>query len=372
VPDVATAISNVRVFDGESIGRARTVFVDNGLIVADSPVTQTFDGAGGVLLPGLIDAHVHVEDRSALEQLLTYGVTTVLDMASPRPQVTDALRAVPGLPQVLCAGLPASAPGGLHTKRMGFPPSSAVTGPADAARFVSDRVADGSDYVKIIVEDPRMPRTADLPLDTISALVLAAHAAGLKAIAHAVTSTAVRLASDAGVDVITHAPVNRSLTADEALALASRGAALIPTLTMMRGTAETIGRQRMFRVLRRLNIAPPVEYANARASVAVSVAAGLTVIAGTDANVEPGAPWHPAYGSALHEELALLVDAGLTPVEAIAAATKVPAEFFGLRDRGAITVGRRADLMLVDDDPTDDIALLRNVRAVWLGGDKVR
>ena len=71
------------------------------------------------------------------------------------------------------------------------------------------------------------------------------------------------------------------------------------------------------------------------------------------------------------DELGLLVDAGLTPTEAIRSATALPARTFGLNDRGVIAAGRRADLLLVDGEPTADIGAIRNVRAVWIAGARV-
>jgi len=121
-------------------------------------------------------------------------------------------------------------------------------------------------------------------------------------------------------------------------------------------------------VLRGLRIAPPVEFGHARGSVRAAHAAGVTILAGTDANNERGAPYRPVHGVALHDELALLVDAGLSPAEALRSATASPAEIFGLRDRGVIGAGRRADLVLVDGDPTADIGAVRRIREVWIGG----
>jgi imidazolonepropionase-like amidohydrolase len=368
-----TSIIDVRVFDGTGFTGPTTVQIDGETItsIGGPPIGATIDGHGGALLPGLIDAHVHVDDVAALKALLASGITTALDMANQQPEITRSLREQPGLPHLLGAGIPASAPNGSHTRRMGFRADSAVDGADDAARFVADRVREGSDYIKIIVEDPRMPGTASLPPATIAALVVAAHGAGLLTVAHAVTSTAYGLAADAGVDVITHAPLDRGLTSAEASALAGRDAAILPTLTMLRGTVEVVTAQRSFRVLRRLRIAPPVEYANARASVATAAAAGLTIIAGTDANADAGAPFHPVHGSSLHDELELLVDAGLTPIEALTAATATPARVFGLADRGVLEAGRRADLVLVTGDPSTDIRATRAVSDVWLGGQHI-
>jgi imidazolonepropionase-like amidohydrolase len=366
-------IENVRVFDGTAAGGLSSVVIDGAMIVGGPAPADAdrYDGAGGVLLPGLIDAHVHVDSRDQLAACLRHGISTVIDMGARAIAPLDALRAAPGLPGLLRAGVPASAPGGMHTAKLGFPPSSAVAGPADAARFVADRVAEGSDFIKVIVEDPRMPGTAALPPETIAAITTVAHQAGLRVVAHVVTTAALWLAADAGVDALTHAPVNRALTAADAATLAARGVVLIPTLVMMRGTTRAIGSKPGFRALRLLRIAPPVEFGHSRDSVAAAHAAGITILAGTDANDEGGAPAHPAHGSALPEELELLVAAGLTPAEAIAAATSGPAAFFGLSDRGAIAAGKRADLLLVRDDPTADIAAVRSVAALWVAGIRV-
>jgi imidazolonepropionase-like amidohydrolase len=370
----STVFTNVGVFDGTGVSPLRTLIVRDGLITDDAvgPAdAETVDGNGGVLLPGLIDSHVHIDTRSDLEQCARAGVTTVLDMATRDLAALDSLRDPTALPTVLRAGMPASAPGGTHTKKMGFAGSSAVTSEADAARFVADRAREGVDYIKVIVEDPRMPGTKALPAPILVAIAAAAHARELLVVAHAVTSAALRLADAAGVDVITHAPLDRALRAEEAAALAERGAVLVPTLVMMRGVSEAVGRKLMFRLLRRFRIAPPVEYAHARGSVAAARKAGLTILAGTDANNEAGVPFNPRHGSSLADELGLLVDAGLTPAAAIRSATASPASTFGLNDRGAIAAGLRADLILVDGDPTLDIAAIRNVRGVWIAGARV-
>jgi imidazolonepropionase-like amidohydrolase len=80
-----TALTNVRVFDGRELSQPRTVVIDGGVIRTDDSGAQVLDVAGAVLLPGLIDAHIHLHGRDTLEQLCSYGVTTGLDMGSGRP-----------------------------------------------------------------------------------------------------------------------------------------------------------------------------------------------------------------------------------------------------------------------------------------------
>lgn len=91
-------IENARVFDGTGLTPPRPVHIDRGRIVA-GPVwgARTIDAGGGALLPGLIDTHVHVETHAALESCAHWGVTTALDMATPRPRETLPLRHRDGL-----------------------------------------------------------------------------------------------------------------------------------------------------------------------------------------------------------------------------------------------------------------------------------
>lgn len=278
-------------------------------------------------------------------------------------RLTDSLRHRPALADIRGVGNPASAPGGIQTTRMGMPASSAVTGPADAARFVAERVSEGADYIKVIVEDPRRMGDAALNVATIAALVEAAHQAGLKTIAHVTTLVALINAAEAGIDILTHAPLDAEVDDNLARSLATRGIVSVPTLTMMHAVASLSGR---------LPTHGTIAYAHAQATVSALHRAGVTILAGTDANQAPASPAQIQHGEALHDELGLLVEAGLTPIEALHAATSVSAEIFGFTDRGVISAGRRADLLLIEGDPTQDIAATRAIRGVWVAGVQVR
>lgn len=366
---VATLISNVRVFDGTGLTEPRSVALDDGLITETAPPdARTVDGDGGVLLPGLIDTHVHVETIAELEASVRWGVTTALDMATPHPDKTLPLRHTAGVADLFSAGYPAVAPGATAITKMGYPEQIGVVEPAAADRFVAARVHDGVDYLKIIVEDPRQPGTRALSPQTVTALVDAAHHHGIKAVAHVTTDTTYRIALDAGADVVTHVPMQSVLSGG----LRRAGLTASPTLVMMHGICERLNRRRLVRILSALHIMPRLEYANARDSVRRLHEAGVPIMAGSDANADPTTPFSPPHGESLHTELELLVDAGLTPVEALRAATGRAAEVFGLADRGAVEPGRRADLLLVDGDPTADIRATRRITGVWVGGARVR
>ena len=363
----AIAITQVKVFDGNALTEERTVVIDNGVISNATTANTTVAGQHGTLLPGFIDSHVHLASLAQLEQGTQWGCTTMLDMGSQSMEVTNSLRHQHGLADIRGAGNLACAPGGTQITRMGYPASCAVTGPADANRFVAERVADEADYIKVIVEDPRIMGSAALDVATIAALVEAAHKAGLKAIAHVTTIAALRNAAEAGVDILTHAPLDADVDDNLARSLAMQGVVSVPTLIAMRTVASIT---EMTERLRAHGV--DVDYAHARSTVTAFHRAGITILAGTDAYQGPAAPASIPYGEAFHDELGLLIAAGLTPIEALRSATVLPAEYFGFTDRGVIEAGRRADLLLIDGDPTQDIAATRAIQHVWVAGVQVR
>ena len=356
----ATAITNTRVFDGHSLSAPTTVVIQPDGRIGDGSADAVVGAAvvnaeGTVLLPGLIDCHMHLKGRESLETLATYGVTTGLDMATWPASQFQSLRGLRGVADFRTAGMAATSQGSTHSRIPTYPDVALVDSPDKAERFVEVQVADGVDYIKII---------ADLPgptQDVLDALVAAAHARGLKVIAHAALYEAVRMSLAAGADIITHAPLDRALDDATAETMLAQGTVFIPTLTMMKGVAANLTAAGV----------PGVSYAHAHESTRAMHAAGVPVLAGTDAYIGSFTRASPPYGESMHDELALLVDAGLSTAEALRAATSTAAHAFSLDDRGAITPGLRADLVLVDGDPLTDIAAARRVLRVWCGGIEV-
>jgi imidazolonepropionase-like amidohydrolase len=389
----AVLIRNARLFDGERIFDHRDVLVANGLIsrveatgIAAPSGAIVVDGTGRTLLPGLIDSHVHLSDSAAadLRQALSLGVTTVLDMwtGGPRYERIKALRDAdaPDVAAVRTAGTGATAPGG-HPSQMGGPPFPTISDSSEADAFVSARIAEGSDFIKMIHDDlaPHYAARPTLDRRTLAALATAAHARGKLAVAHTGNETQARTAIEAGADGLVHLFVAASVSPDFADFVARRGAFVIPTLTILRmicgepsgaavmadsllGPYVRPGLRPMMTMNRRSANAPPSCEGTAEAIRAL-VARGVPVLAGTDAPA-PG----QTYGASLHRELELLVQTGLTPTQALVAATSVPARAFRLGDRGRIAPGLRADLVLVEGDPTANILHTRRIVSVWKGG----
>lgn len=368
-----TAFTDVRVFDRGALGASTTVVIEGGVIRGDTSTAgaTVIDAHGATLLPGLIDTHVHAKTRAQLEAARAAGVTTVIDLGSPDLDVLRGLQHLPGLPTLKSAGHSASAPGSTFIEKMGMPAKSGVDGPGDAKRFVTERKAEGSDYIKILIEDPKFPGAKPLSTETVAAIVEAAHDADLLTIAHVVSAYTLRSALVARVDVVTHAALGGELDAETKALIAANGTVIIPTLGMMHGVVETIGSRFMMKVVGAVVPAARMKYRFAETTVRAFRDAGSLVLVGTDANDDHGAPYQVPFGEGVHDELRRLVAAGLSAAEALEGATSHAATVFGLHDRGRVAAGLRADLVLIDGDPTVDIAAVGQIRGVWIGGARV-
>jgi imidazolonepropionase-like amidohydrolase len=393
-----TTIAGARVFDGTDALGVATVTVEGGVVTDVRPGTGDgdVDGRGLTLLPGLIDAHVHLRGAGNLGQDLRHGVTTVLDMFSAPPQFTAMLRGRAATrtdeADLRSSGLMAGAVDGWPAVIVPPDPSGwrmpGLSGPGDAEQFVAHRVGEGSDYVKVFVENSADVTRPTLSPETVAAVCAAARAHELLTVAHAPTRWAFRTAIDAGVDVLTHVPLDGPI--DDADL--RPGLVVCPTLAMMRARADARSTDDLLadpRLLAGLdpevvaalragdrghlpvNDAPGVSYEHAAANVARLVEAGAVILAGTDANDVPGHAAAVVHGASMHLELELLARAGLTARDVLRAATSVPAEVFGLTDRGRIAPGQRADLLLVAGDPLADVTATRDVRGVWRTGHRL-
>jgi len=387
----ATLVRDVRVFDGKAVHERRSVLFDDARIV-DADVrgptpagARIVEGAGRTLLPGLIDAHTHAFRQFDLPVL--FGVTTQIDMFSAVPVMQDAKRSMAagrhaGQADLFSAGVLATAPGG-HGTQFGVPIPTLST-PGEAQAFVDDRITEGSDFIKIVLEAGGHGAGAMKSLDiaTATALIEAAHRRGKLAVVHVSTEKDARAALDAGADALVHLFLGAApdATAVDSLArLAKRkNAFVIPTFTVMESMAGVrgddllgdadlaalVGREGATTLKARYGQqAQPQLLAMPKAVTAALARAGVPILAGTDAG-NAGT----LYGISMHRELAALVEAGLTPAAALAAATSAPAAAFRLGRRGCIATGCKADLLLVEGDPTRDITATRRIVEVWKDG----
>ncbi|KAI1418163.1 putative hydrolase [Hypoxylon sp. FL1857] len=360
-----TIIKHVRVFDGEAISGPKTVVIEGSSIgddaLADDPdpsATAMVDGTGCTLLPGLIDCHVHIRDEAQLAACATYGVTTVCDMACMPLEKYQKLRAAKGPTTWLSSSLPAYEENSRHGKLFkftGITPDHAVHNTDEAVKFVQDRIDEGVDYIKVIADAPGHDQAV------LNKIQGEAQKHGKMTVAHTAHYEAFERGVRAGFDILTHVPMDEVLDDYIVGKMASQKTIAVPTLSMMQRMAESwvmwgiswfSGRSYNFQV--------------ALDSVAAMHNAGVPILAGTDANDSGIFTIVP--GQSLHHELELLVRAGLTPLEALRAATSLAARHFNLQDRGRIAPGLRADLVLVEGKPDEDIRAAQKISRVWSGG----
>jgi len=387
------ALSNARIFDGESVHEQATLVIRDGRIDAlrlDDALPEeadVIDIAGGTLLPGLIDAHVHAFN-SARKDALRFGVTTVLDMFRP-PFDLDQTRAQRGALErtdqadLYSAGFLATADGG-HGTQYGIEVPT-LSDPDQADAWVEARLSEGSDYIKIVIESGAAwgGHLPTLDAATVQALVRATHARGEMAVAHVSTQAAARIAVEAGVDGLVHLFADEPLDPALAATLVEKDVFVIPTTTVLAGSHGQSGRgwlesdERLASRLsteQRQTLEQSFPGSQLRASrwpmVLTSLRAlheaGVVLLAGSDAP-NPAT----AHGASLLHEIKLLTEAGLSTIEALQAATSVPAARFGLDHRGCLQPGCRADIIWVDGNPLADIGALRQVEGVWKNGRRV-
>jgi imidazolonepropionase-like amidohydrolase len=384
-------IADVRVFDGQRVLPHQDIVVEDGVITEVTEAAATSAAVGGrgrTVLPGLFDAHLHLppHPEGALRQLAGMGVTTALDMFSGGETLAGIVQLrqtdPPQFAALRTAGTGAVAPGSMLEKLAGHPLPS-VDGPAAADAWVAARVQEGADYIKIIYDERQ---GGPLGLATVAALVDAAHARGLLAVAHTVAEQPARQAIGAGVDGLVHLFIGAAAGEDFGRFAADHGVFVVPTLIVLRAVCgyrpdeELLTDRRVADLVSRSRPPFPVRpadpsrhhlYTGATTALRQLAAAGVPVLAGTDTAPPTAALGVFGYGATLHAELDLLVQAGLSPVQALVAATSAPASAFRFSDRGFVRPGMRADLVLVNGDPTEDIRDTRNIVSVWKRGVRV-
>lgn len=425
IKDKITAIVNATVFDGVNLIGEKTVVFSNGKIVSVGGVipidADIIDGAGATLIPGLIDAHTHTSVDS-LRCALKFGVTTELEMMGGFTKTgrEQQLKGINDIADVRSAGMGLTAPGGhpdeLIPKGNGIPEfvvkemekmneeekmaflaahekqraeereAPDVTTEIGARQFVNRQVDNGADYIKIMIEEGTVMNAPGLPMiseEVMKAAVNEAHKLNKIAIAHVLTAEAAKTAITIGVNGLAHLFIDRPTWTPELIkSIAERGAFVTPCLVL---NSSIIGNNACeiahdSRVVSKLDTQwiqtmcscfhtfPEGKMEDNFNNVLDLHRAGVDILVGTDVSVPVPHLGGLAHGVSVHHELQLLVEAGLTPVESLRAATSVPARRFDLIDRGEIKVGKRADLLLVKGNPTINISDTLSILRVFKEG----
>lgn len=420
-----TAIINARIFDGKQSIGVKTVLIDGDKIVSiggevpDDAVIM--DAEGGMLLPGLIDAHVHTSVEG-LRDALKFGVTTELEMMGGFTKTgrEKQLSGMEHIADVFSAGMGVTASGGHPDELM---PSDGeipefvlkelanmseedrnamlaahahdheelpeLTNANEARSFVAEQVRHGADYIKIMIEEGSVLAAPGLPVlseEILRAAVDEAHNHGKLVLAHVLTADSSREAIEIGVDGLAHLFIDRPAYTPELVdQIADAGAFVTPCLVLnssiIGNTAsemaddprvkEKLSEEWIDTLKSSFNTYPQGSIEDNFRNVMDLHRAGVDILVGTDVSVPVPTLGGLAHGVSVHHEMQLLVEAGFTPVEALQSATAKTARRFNLNDRGRIVEGARADLVLVDGDPTTKISDTLSIREVWKRGKSV-
>lgn len=399
--DAIVAIEGNRI---ARVGPSSEVTVPSGAAVVGGPDRW--------IVPGLIDAHVHFFQSGGLytrpdvidltarvpyakevaairaaipgtfRRYLRAGVTSVVDFGGPNWnfEVRDLAARTPLAPRVEVAG-PLLASVARPQLDLGDPPIVQVTEPEAARAMVRAQAERKPDFVKLWYVVPA-GQTPDAWLPVARAAIEQAHALGLRVAVHATELETARAALRAGADVLVHSVVNADVDDDFIQLLRARDVPYVTTLTVFGGYARVLGREVRFTqadmeladpfvAASVIEPVPPPEPGRYRRGLTPEAMrnvkrlwnAGVVVAAGSDSgNI---GTFHAA---ALHDELELLVRAGLTPAQALAAATVNAARVMGRPDLGAVEPGKLADLIVLGANPLDDVRNLRRIELVVKDG----
>ncbi len=369
------------------------VLVDEGRIVGSGRreevavprEAEVIDLSGKTLLPGLIDAHVHcildatgdpmanlmgespavwaLKGARHLRATLEAGVTYIRDVGGMEHVDIDLRDAVAsGLivgPTMQVAAHVITMTGG-HGHAIG----READGVGEVARAAREQLKAGADLIKVIATGGVMtpgvePGSAQMSEEEMAVAVREAHNAGKRVATHAQGTEGIKNSIRAGVDSVEHG----IFLDEEAIEMMREGGVyLVPTLVAPYWIVKAGVEQGIpdYAVRKASNVME-----SHRASFRLALEAGVKIAMGTDAGTPFNCHGQNAY------ELKLMVEAGMTPTEALHSATRVGAELLGVQDQvGTIEEGKRADMIVVDGDPLVDIDVMLDVAQVYIGGER--
>lgn len=374
--------------------------------------TRVVDLAGKAVMPALISTHVHPGFQKGvtyvaanytretvmndLNRALYFGISVVLSQGIERDDVLYRIRAdqaagVLGGATVLAAGrgigAPNAGPGAAAYAGIAY----AITTEAEARAAVDELAANRVDIVKVWVDD-RNGRAPRLSPDLYRAVIEAAHARGLRVNAHVFYHADAEELVAAGIDGLVHMVrdvemsdaliaeiVRRGVYVNANVSNPRRGTQsglpqwLTPTDPMLKLLTQSVAPDEIAKIEAAFRRRTPQAAEDARRSYAILERslfklseAGAKLVLGADTGVEDH-----LFGLAEHLELEAMVDAGMTPAQVLVAATSRAAEYLQLEDRGSLVPGKRADLLVLDASPLDDIVNTRRIAQTFIGGAEI-
>lgn len=320
------------IFDGTEIKGSANITIENGKLLNDNIIfNNEKSNTDYFLMPGLIDAHTHTTSQEEIEKILNNGVTTIYDVALSKESTDDS-----------------------NKLNIWTSITTVMPGISNGKATVNNLISQGADYIKVMVDMPAIMGGGLIDKNILEDMVNTAHENNLKIAAHVTTIEAVRQAVNCDVDILIHVPIGEEFPEDLAKQIADKDISVVPTLVMMKAFANSA-----------LYGFEKNDYEDAKNTVKLLNSYGVTILAGTDANSSFFVP-KIEHGNSLHEELELLVDAGLTPIEALKGATSETVNAFGLE-----SVNQKSIMVLIEGNPEKDIKDTTKIRQIWIDGEPV-
>jgi imidazolonepropionase-like amidohydrolase len=419
-----TVLTNATIIDGT--GRPSqpnmTVVIENGHIahimsgkvVAHKGATQ-IDMTGKYLMPSIIDCHVHVGNlkgtttsgdnytpenvRRQLLQFQDFGIATLLSMGTEQPvgvSIRDSSKAglIPGA-TMYSAIYGFGVKGAMPPEAMGFTHIYRPSTPEEATAMMDQLAALHPDVVKMWVDDfyGQYRQEQIMKPEIYTAIIKEAHAHGIRSAAHLYHLSDAHRLADAGIDIMAHSIRDAEIDDTLVMEMRQKKISYIPTLSLDEfafayeddpvwladprfkaslepGVYDMITSAAYKDKITKSNVTPQEKMALpiALKNLLTLYRAGVLIALGTDAGASP----IRAQGFSEHMEMALMVRAGLTPLEAIRIATLNGARLLGIdADQGSLEEGKKADFIVLDKDPLTDIHNTLSISAVWKDGVKV-
>ncbi|WP_019670986.1 amidohydrolase family protein [Eudoraea adriatica] len=362
-------IQNVKMFDGDDVYSNSTIIIHNGNIqkIYTSQNTSfsgenVIDGRGLMVIPGLIDAHVHLETIKQGKEAVKAGILTVLDMAHFSDSIIPSIKALRKLgdslnylPYFYSAGNPVTVPNGHGLQ---FHPYKTVSTVDELPSFIKKRVNEGSDFIKIIIER-QGGKLSIITNEMIGTSIRLANDHDLMAVAHISERSYAIEASRMGIDGLCHFWYKNfkygdtsKISKEELDILINNQVFVIPTISIWKQIGERWG---------------AFDIESMKEEIGKVHEAGIPILAGTDA---PGFDMN--FGAVLHEEMQYLSECGISNLDVLKTATSNVSKAFGLGGKGFVKEGGSADLLLIDGDPTEDISTISEIIGIWKKGVKVK
>lgn len=403
-PSDVTILENGYYFDGKAFVKFSEMSIEGGKItdIRLVPDNVVYPGTriplnGKYVIPGLIDAHVHISGSPAYPYVmadpvlnansaLLCGVTSMVDLFYQESRIKETRDIIDKSPAeyatVYMAGPILTAPGG-HGTEYGVP-TRTITSVAEARKQTSEAIDAGIDVIKLVYEDDPSHYIPSINIDMVKAIVDVAHKRGKKVFAHIDRAAQATACAEARVDILAHMP-DDLLSNSQLKKIKAAGTIIIPTVTVMWTMEQGADAPYMSDTLLWSSAGPDYlsAFSHARAespfskeilrryypeskymeNLAACIKLNIPILAGTDAG-----NFAVFYGYSLHNEIAQYVKAGMSNAAALKAASENISLVFPTIKTGKIAEDYDADLVVLNTDPLKDISSTKDISMVFHKG----